>query len=786
MTSLDHEPRLRPWEKRVSSAPSVPKKPRELSTGLQHHNDKEANHTSSPALTELPERLSPAISASKPQTSINGSQSSQKELSEPHLVLRRHMNPKLSVVHLSMYTSSSPHNLITPTYLASHSMARLKSSTTTNASRDKASYSRNMMSPDNGMRLPASTTETFQSPVASGTNSASTKLGFNDKHSPLFSSGRPQSTASSFKQHTTFSSPISTGATSFSPLNQRKANPDLETLVEMGFDYIKAKRALEASNGQLQAAIDRLINTAGETDRASTPAPSQDEDLLQLNTGSSAGTPKAATEAPTQAAEAYQTRFSAASAWSSLGENRNGRDAGEEDSDSSDEDPAIERQREEEWKKQQERIRKEYLMQRKQQQEQQNRPTREGFTSSYPKASLQTPSPLRSQASTDTVTIAAKEKFLGDEQYNLGHFDESITSYSRALAALPRDHDQVAVVSNLRAAARMKCGDYKRAVADADTVLDIARPKTISITDSSEYWRQQVITALGQKAAALEHIERYKEALTIYDELANTVDTNNPQWSQAAARCRTFGKKDRTTIPSTPQQSSSTSQSQTSAFPNLDYSIFEMQSPVKSRNPSPAFPNVGSARASPIPRFSTPSSAVYDTSVPSPLRTSSVQTPATQKPQPSETMGHGGFAASAASSPMKPKPSTAKPVVVGKALASYRAREAELQAEEAEKLKKADFVNDRINSWKSGKENNLRALLASLDMLMWHGAQWRGTPMSELVDPKRCKIAYMKAIAKVHPDKLPASTTVEQRMLASGIFTTLNGAWDAFKQQNNL
>ena len=42
--------------------------------------------------------------------------------------------------------------------------------------------------------------------------------------------------------------------------------------------------------------------------------------------------------------------------------------------------------------------------------------------------------------------------------------------------------------------------------------------------------------------------------------------------------------------------------------------------------------------------------------------------------------------------------------------------------------------------------------------------------MAELVLPAKTKIAYMKAVAKVHPDKIPRSATTEQKMIATGVF----------------
>jgi hypothetical protein len=99
-----------------------------------------------------------------------------------------------------------------------------------------------------------------------------------------------------------------------------------------------------------------------------------------------------------------------------------------------------------------------------------------------------------------------------------------------------------------------------------------------------------------------------------------------------------------------------------------------------------------------------------------------------------------------------------------KAVAAMRARQAELAKEDAERLEKVDVVNARIDGWKRGKEKNIRALLSSLDTLLWPGAQWRGFSIHELLEPKKVKICYMKAISKVHPDKvsnLPLVTATE-------------------------
>ena len=71
-----------------------------------------------------------------------------------------------------------------------------------------------------------------------------------------------------------------------------------------------------------------------------------------------------------------------------------------------------------------------------------------------------------------------------------------------------------------------------------------------------------------------------------------------------------------------------------------------------------------------------------------------------------------------------------------------------------EKFALADQVDAKLVAWKGGKTDNLRALLGSLDNVLWPEAGWKKVGMGDLVMPNKVKINYMKAIAKVHPDKV--------------------------------
>lgn len=87
-----------------------------------------------------------------------------------------------------------------------------------------------------------------------------------------------------------------------------------------------------------------------------------------------------------------------------------------------------------------------------------------------------------------------------------------------------------------------------------------------------------------------------------------------------------------------------------------------------------------------------------------------------------------------------------------------RMRAANIAAEKAddEKFALSDSVDARVKNWREGRKDNLRALLGGLDTVLWDESGWKKIGMHELVMNGKVKINYMKAIAKVHPDKVSA------------------------------
>ncbi|KAK0499457.1 hypothetical protein EDD18DRAFT_1102814 [Armillaria luteobubalina] len=137
----------------------------------------------------------------------------------------------------------------------------------------------------------------------------------------------------------------------------------------------------------------------------------------------------------------------------------------------------------------------------------------------------------------------------------------------------------------------------------------------------------------------------------------------------------------------------------------------------------------------------------------------------------------------------KPRPAPTRPpprrgpTPPSQALSNLKKANDAAEAEDNEKYELKDVVDGKLLAWKGGKETNIRALIASLDTVLWPELGLQKTSIAELVTPAQVKIRYTKAIAKLHPDKLnPNNSTLEQRMIANGVFGTLNEAWNAFKQ----
>lgn len=363
---------------------------------------------------------------------------------------------------------------------------------------------------------------------------------------------------------------------------------------------------------------------------------------------------------------------------------------------------------------------------------------------------------------TSTLSRVQQHKTKGTDAFKLGQFSVAADEYTKAITLLPGNHLLLVPLQTNRAIAYIRCGECKSAIEDAGGALAIigsiqgqgsweswhpsdedggwdlesgsggvseadgrggytvTRAKGSEWTDS---WGRGVdlkdgwVKAVKRRAEALEGLEKWKEAKKDWEVLAGG---GGGGWVASSTR----------------------------------------QEAVR-----------GLGRCKKIIEGG-------DTSTPKPAQA------ARPKPKP------------------RPVPMPSVNATPGIAVEAYRAQVNAQEAEDALKHSLKDNVEEKLQAWKKGKESNLRALLASLDTILWDEVlkeMGKKPGMADLVSAGGVKKWYMKAVSRVHPDKVCISlrldmhlltsfsqlnannSTVEQRMIAGGVFGALNEAWLAFK-----
>ncbi|KAF9422515.1 hypothetical protein BGZ94_008555 [Podila epigama] len=367
--------------------------------------------------------------------------------------------------------------------------------------------------------------------------------------------------------------------------------------------------------------------------------------------------------------------------------------------------------------------------QQQQQQQQQQKAQTRTASSSQPSPRPTRPPRVLVQASSQQLAESNHYKEKGNEFFKLGQFGQAAELYQRAGQVLPSGHILLIVTLNNRAAALLKVGEYRQVVGDCDQSIQLIQgPDGQGVHDTlppsaGVNLKDQLGKALMRRATAYENLEKYQEAKDDWARLRD-VDPTHKNAVEGHRRCERALALVKSGA--------------------ADKAV--AASPVLSRS-SPQQQTMGGTAA---------------------VRSSPMQDLFAAQSQSNQSA--------------KAKVELAR----SEGVSRLRQNAAQQEREDDEKLRLRDQVDMKLTLWKAGKEDNIRALIASLGTVLWPSVGWKPVGMHELVTPSQVKIKYMRAIGKMHPDKLVASTTVEQRMMANTIFSTLNSAWDAFKAQNNM
>lgn len=299
-----------------------------------------------------------------------------------------------------------------------------------------------------------------------------------------------------------------------------------------------------------------------------------------------------------------------------------------------------------------------------------------------------------------SVAAAAKHKSTAAEHFKLGRFGEATSAFTLALNALPEEWVGCVPLLNNRAQSRLKSGEEKAAAADCTTAIGILLAPTRGDVDLA------ALEAETGAASSAEMAQLYAGGASI--------DLRDQLGKSLARRAKAHEANEKWSLASEDWQKLLTLGDETvtrgaGGIKMISDGVARCRQMLDGSSASS-----GAARSTPRP-----------TTAAAPKRA----VPAARKP----------------STPVQGS---------GEAVRALQAQQAASAAEDDQRLQLKDQVDAQIASWKGGKETNLRALIASLDSVLWPSLGWKTVGMHELITDNQLKIRYVRAIAKVHPDKV--------------------------------
>ncbi|XP_076918528.1 auxilin-related protein 1-like isoform X2 [Bidens hawaiensis] len=119
-----------------------------------------------------------------------------------------------------------------------------------------------------------------------------------------------------------------------------------------------------------------------------------------------------------------------------------------------------------------------------------------------------------------------------------------------------------------------------------------------------------------------------------------------------------------------------------------------------------------------------------------------------------------------------------------KALAEKNQRDLQSQREQEERNRISETLDIEIKRWAAGKEGNLRALLSTLQYVLWPGCGWQPVSLTDLITGANVKKSYRKATLCIHPDKVQQKgANLQQKYVAEKVFDLLKEAWNKFNSE---
>ncbi|CAI0552214.1 unnamed protein product [Linum tenue] len=118
------------------------------------------------------------------------------------------------------------------------------------------------------------------------------------------------------------------------------------------------------------------------------------------------------------------------------------------------------------------------------------------------------------------------------------------------------------------------------------------------------------------------------------------------------------------------------------------------------------------------------------------------------------------------------------------ALAEKNQRDLQAQREQEERHKIGETLDFEIKRWAAGKEGNLRALLSTMQYVLWPECGWQPVSLTDLITAASVKKVYRKATLCIHPDKVQQKgANLQQKYIAEKVFDLLKEAWNKFNSE---